>query len=197
VRIGHRFAVGRYPVTFEEYDRFATETVRERRDDEGWGRGRRPVINVFWNDARDYASWLSQETGKPYRLLSEAEWEYACRAGTTTRYSWGDHPPTPEQANFGQNVSKTSEVGAYPANPWGLYDMHGNVWEWVEDVWHSSYEGAPSDGRAWTTGDDSRRVLRGGSWDSGPGDLRSAFRNWLNAVSRYDFIGFRVARTLR
>jgi formylglycine-generating enzyme required for sulfatase activity len=151
VRIAHRFAVGRYPVTFEEYDRFAAETGRGQPKDQKWGRGRRPVINVSWNDAKDYVAWLSQQTNQPYRLLSEAEWEYACRAGTTTRYSWGNDPPTPEQANFMGDIGKTTEVGSYPPNPWGLYDMHGNVWEWVEDCWNDSYKGAPSDGSAWTS----------------------------------------------
>jgi formylglycine-generating enzyme required for sulfatase activity len=197
VRIGHRFAVGRYPVTFEEYDRFATGTGRQRPDDGNWGRGRRPVIYVSWGDAQAYVTWLSKETGQTYRLPSEAEWEYACRAGTTTRYSWGDDPPTPEQANFGGNVSKTSEVGAYPSNPWGLCDMHGNVWEWVEDCWNESYTGAPSNGSAWTSGDCGSRVLRGGSWYNDPGGLRSAFRYRYFAVSRDFDVGFRVARTLR
>ena len=134
------------------------------------------MINVSWDDAQAYVAWLSKETGQPYRLLSEAEWEYAARAGTTTRYSWGDDPPTPEQANFGRNVGKTTEVGTYPPNPWGLHDMHGNVWEWVEDCWNESYQGAPSDGSAWTSGDCSRRVLRGGSWVNDPEYLRSADR---------------------
>ena len=128
---------------------------------------------------------------------AEAEWEYACRAGTTTRYSWGDDPPTPKQANFGRNVGKTTEVGSYPANPWGLYDMHGNVWEWVEDCWNDSYEDAPTDGSAWTRGDSGRRVLRGGSWDYLPGFLRSASRGRENSSVRNHLIGFRVARTLR
>jgi formylglycine-generating enzyme required for sulfatase activity len=197
VRIAHRLAVGRYPVTFEEYDRSVEATGRERPDDQGGGRGRRPVINVVWNDAWVYVAWLSEQTGKPYRLLSEAEWEYACRAGTTTRYSWGDDPPTSEQANFGGKVGKATEVGTYPPNPWGLYDMHGNVSEWVEDCWHHGYEAAPTDGLAWTTGDDSRRVLRGGSWGIGPEGLRSALRIRYFTVDRGDGVGFRVARTLR
>jgi formylglycine-generating enzyme required for sulfatase activity len=110
---------------------------------------------------------------------------------------WGNDLPTPEQANFGGNVGKTSEVGAYPANPLGLYDMNGNVWEWVEDCWNESYKGAPSDGSAWTSGDCSARVLRGGSWGVGPETLRSAFRFWLSSDVRYSVIGFRVARMLR
>ena len=201
VRIGHRFAVGRYLVTFEEYDRFVTETFRERRpDDRGWGRGRRPVINVSWYDARAYVAWLSQETGQPYRLLSEAEWEYAARAGSTTRYSWGDDPPTPEQANFSfesRGNAKTSEVGTFPPNSWGLYDMHRNVHEWVEDCWNESCEGAAPDGSAWTSGDCSRRVLRGCFWVAYPEGFRLAERIYNPSVTRLNYIGFRVARTLR
>ena len=197
VRIDYGFEVARYPVTFEEYDHFAEAMGREKPDDESWGRGRRPVINVSWKDAKAYVDWLSDVTGEAYRLPSEAEWEYACRAGTTTRHSWGDEKPTPEQANFGKNIGKTTEVGAYPANPWGLYDMHGNVWEWVEDCWHDSYEGAPNDGSAWMSGgDDSRRVQRGGSWNYGPRGLRSAFRVRNLADARLNDWGFRVARTL-
>ena len=162
---------------------------------QGWGRGGRPVINVDWEDAKAFVAWLSVQTGQRYRLLSEAEWEYACRAGTTTRYWWGDEI-TPENANYGQNVGKTSEVGKYPANPFGLYDMHGNVWEWVEDCWNDSYEGAPDDGSAWTSGDCRRRVLRGGSWDSDPGILRSACRVGIDTDGRYNTVGLRVARTL-
>jgi formylglycine-generating enzyme required for sulfatase activity len=168
VTIGQRFAIGRYPVTFNEYDRFCEAKRRKPPEDKGWGRGRRPVINVSWNDAQAYIAWLSQETGRTYRLPSEAEWEYACRAGTTTRYSFGDMI-TPENANhLDSGLSRTSEVGAYPANPWGLHDMHGNVWEWAEDDWHENYRGAPADGSAWKdagAGRNPRRcVLRGGSW---------------------------------
>ena len=191
VQISHRFALGRYPVTCEEYDRFHTKKGQY------WGRGRRPVINVSWEDAHAYVAWLSKATGQPYRLPSEAEWEYAARAGTTTRYWWGDDPPTPKQANFGRNVDETTEVGSYPVNPWGLHDMNGNVWEWVEDCWNDSYEGAPKDGSAWTSNDCNRRVLRGGSWGYVPEVLRSAFRGGgLSGLWLHD-LGFRVARTLR
>ena len=163
-----------------------------------------PVVCVSWDDAEAFVSWLRSTTdqhyqllseaeweyaaraGKTYQLLSEAEWEYAARAGTTTRYWWGNDLPTPEQANFGINVGKTTEVGSYPANPWGLYDMNGNVWEWVEDCWHESYQGAPSDGSAWTSGDCSRRVLRGGSWSGRPEYLRSANRGWYSTDHRND-----------
>jgi formylglycine-generating enzyme required for sulfatase activity len=196
VTIGARFSVGRYPVTFEEYDRFVDETGSKRPDDRGWGRDRRPVINVSWQDAQAYVEWLGGETGEAYRLLSEAEWEYACRAGTETRYCFGD-TITAKQANIDKKVGKTTQVGSYPANPWGLYDLHGNVWEWVEDVWHKNYTGAPDDGRAWTEGGDSgRRVVRGGSWYSGPRFARSALRNGYRVGYRGPRLGFRVARTV-
>jgi formylglycine-generating enzyme required for sulfatase activity len=201
VTIGYPLAVGSYPVTFEEYDYFVRVTRRELPSDEGWGRGRRPAINVSWIDAKAYTDWLSLELLRPYRLLSEAEWEYACRAGSTTRYWWGDEI-TPEKANYGDNVGKTSEVGAYPANLWGLYDTHGNAWEMVEDCWNPRYTGAPVDGRAWANGDCSHRVIRGGRWGNSPQHLRSARRNRANsgaagrATGRSSHWGFRVARTL-
>jgi formylglycine-generating enzyme required for sulfatase activity len=201
VMISYPLAVGSYPVTFEEYDHFARVTGRELPSDEGWGRGRRPAINVSWVDAQAYTDWLSLEFVRPYRLLSEAEWEYACRAGSTTRYWWGNEI-TPENANYGDSVGKSSEVGAYPANPWGLYDTHGNVWELVEDYWHPSYEGAPDDGSAWTKGDHRHRVIRGGRWGNNPGHFRSASRRRANsgaaggATGRSSFWGFRVARPL-
>jgi formylglycine-generating enzyme required for sulfatase activity len=195
VTIGYPLAVGQYPLTFDEYDYFARTARREQPDDAGWGRGRRPVINVSWDDAKAYVEWLAAQTGQPYRLLSEAEWEYACRCGTTTRYSWGDEI-TPKNANYGSKVGTTSEVSSHPPNPWGLYDMHGNVWEWVEDCWNDSYEGAPADGGAWTSGDCGRRVLRGGSWLNGPEGLRSASRGRGSTGFRFVGNGFRVARTL-
>lgn len=125
------YDMGKYPVTFEEYDAFCEMTGREKPDDEGWGRGRRPVINVSWDDAQDYVTWLSVKTGRKFHLPTEDEWEYVARAGKACV----DEELTPEQANFGGNIGKTTEVGSYPPNPWGLYDMHGNVWEWVEDEW--------------------------------------------------------------
>jgi formylglycine-generating enzyme required for sulfatase activity len=200
VTIGRRFAIGRYPVTFDEYDRFCAATPRKNPADAGWGRGRRPVINVNWDDAHAYIAWLSQETGHTYRLPSEVEWEYACRAGTMTRYSIGN-AITPDHANYGDSRrGRTSEVGNYPANRWGLHDMHGNVWEWVEDDWHENYQGAPSDGSAWKDAGAARNprlcVLRGGSWGGNSRDCRSAFRSESGSKSRAHAIGFRVARTL-
>jgi formylglycine-generating enzyme required for sulfatase activity len=195
VRIAYPLAVGRYPVTFEEYDHFAQIDGREPPGDEGWGRGRRPAINVSWNDAGAYVQWLSVATGQPYRLLSEAEWEHACRAGTTTRFWWGDDI-TPKNAKYRDMLRRTSEVGSYPANSFGLYDMQGNVGEWVEDRWHENYDGAPHDGSAWTEGSDLRRVVRGGSWRNSRDVLRSAFRVRFDIDERQHAIGFRVARTL-
>jgi formylglycine-generating enzyme required for sulfatase activity len=152
-----------------------------------------PVENVSWNDAQEFVRRLSQRTGHSYRLPSEAEWEYAARAGTTTAYSWGDR----FDGNRANNGSRLVRVGNYPANALGLHDMHGNVWEWVQDVWHDSFAGAPSDGSAWMSGGDpSRRVLRGGSWVNSPQDLRSANRFWCAPVDRNCYTGFRIARTL-
>ncbi|MBK8210999.1 MAG: SUMF1/EgtB/PvdO family nonheme iron enzyme [Rhodospirillales bacterium] len=203
VTIKHRLEVGKYPVTFAEYDAFCVATDRPLPSDQDWGRGRRPVINVSWEDAQAYCAWLSKEkaavTGRHYRLLSEAEWEYACRAGTVTKHAFGDEI-TGTHANFGGTVGRTTEVGAYPANPWGLYDMHGNVWEWVEDIWHDSYADAPDDGSAWIGQEgkqsSSKRVVRGGSWNYVPGFCRSAFRGRDDPVVRFIYLGFRLARTL-
>jgi formylglycine-generating enzyme required for sulfatase activity len=195
VRIASPLAVGRYPVTFEQYDHFAQSTKREQPNDQGWGRGRRPVINISWDDAKAYVAWLAAATDKSYRLPSEVEWEYVCRAGTVTRFSWGDEL-TPENANYGHKVGRTSEVGSYGANSFGLYDTHGNVWEWVEDCWDESYSGARDDGSSWTTGDCGDRVQRGGSWAFEPGFLRSAARFGASSSGRYFDGGFRVARTL-
>jgi formylglycine-generating enzyme required for sulfatase activity/uncharacterized caspase-like protein len=200
VTIGRRFAIARYPVTFDEYDRFCEARQREKPSDEGWGRGRRPVINVSWDDAQAYVSWLSQETGRAYRLPSEAEWEYACRAGTTSPYSFGD-AITPEKANYSDSrLGRTGEVGAYPPNRWGIHDAHGNVWEWIEDDWHDNYRGAPSDGSAWKDAGKGREprlcVLRGGSWVNDSRHCRSACRNGIDAGYRLYNVGFRVARTL-
>ena len=202
VTINRPIAMGRYPVTFKDYDRFVAATGAERPDGKGWGRGRRPVINVNWHDAKAYATWLSAQTGKTYRLPSESEWEYAARAGTETAYSWGDEIGV-NRANGGGSGSKwsnrkTSPVGSFEPNAFGLYDMHGNVWEWVEDCWHNNYEGAPSDGSAWTGGGDSDlAVVRGGSWYDDPRFLRSAVRYWFRPSIRFNFLGFRLVQDLK
>ena len=152
-----------------------------------------PVINVSWEDAQNYIQWLNQETGRHYRLPTEAEWEYACRAGTTTRYSWGNQFDAQYANNNGQS---TTPVGSLLANPWGLYDMHGNLWEWCKDLWHINYNGAPSDGSAWVVGDEGARVLRGGSWIYDTGLLRSSSRFLRGPSERYGLVGFRVAQVL-
>ena len=196
--IAEPFAAGIYPVTFEEWDACAADGGCDgyRPGDKGWGRGRQPVIKVSWEDAQAYVQWLSRKTGEEYRLLSEAEWEYAARAGTTTRYSFGNSISR-KQAHYGFWFSgKPTPVGSYPPNGYGLYDMHGNVWEWVQDCWNGSYSQAPTDGSAWERGDCSRRVLRGGSWNSSSRNLRSAYRSRNQAGRHYINVGFRVARTL-
>ena len=190
-------AVGRFTVTFAEWD--AAGLAHKPRD-QGFGRGRRPAINVSWEDARAYAGWLSQTTGKDYRLLSEAAWEYCCRAGTTTRYAFGDSI-THRQAQFSDrklgDAKQTVKVGSFPSNHWGLYEMHGNVWEWCEENWHSDYKSAPQDCSVWSGGNVSSRVLRGGSWVSvNPVYLRSAVRDRDQPGYRGDLVGFRVARTV-
>jgi formylglycine-generating enzyme required for sulfatase activity len=201
VVIARPFAVGRYAVTFDEWDACVTASgLKHRPDDAGWGCGRQPVINVSWEDSRQYVGWLSKHTGQAYRLLSEAEWEYAARAGTSTRYRWGDEPGT-NRANFVGSGSRwsgerTAPVGSFEPNGFGLYEMNGNVWEWVQDCWNESYRGAPSNGSAWEAGVCGRRVVRGGSWYNAPGFARSAYRFWFEPGVRDDYLGFRVARTL-
>jgi formylglycine-generating enzyme required for sulfatase activity len=210
VRFDAAIAVGRFETTFDEWDacvRGGGCVNNSTPSDEGWGRGRRPVINVSWNDAKDYVSWLSRKTGKTYRLLTEAEWEYAARAGSTTTYSWGDRIDCGKASYDGGRGSDcaatgwfslrgTQLVGTYSANRWGLHDMLGNVWEWCEDNWHPDYHGAPDDGSAWSGGDASTRILRGGAWNYSPSGLRSADRNWFPPDGRTSFIGFRVATDL-
>ena len=221
VTFGHAFAVGKYEVTFAEWDACASDggCGGRRPGDQDWGRGKRPVIFVSWEDAKSYARWLSRKTGKAYRLPSEAEWEYAARAGTTGPYHTGGTIAT-DQANY--DIGQTVPVGSFGGSDFGLHDMHGNVWEWVEDCWNGSYAGAPSDGSAWESGNCGRQILRGGSWGGDPGYLRSANRSrewqiywdiylrtsgdpgYLRSANRYGIVtgyrsniaGFRVARTL-
>ncbi|HRD50644.1 MAG: SUMF1/EgtB/PvdO family nonheme iron enzyme [Candidatus Competibacter sp.] len=199
------FTLGKYAVTFGEYDRFASANRREKPKDEGWGRERCPVINITWFDAMAYAEWLSQQTGQQYRLPTEAEWEYACRAGTATPFYFGETIST-DQANYDGNYTygggqkggyqgKTVEVGQFPANAWGLHEMHGNVWEWIGSEYNGDYGGA----ELCTVGDSNSggpRVLRGGSWLYGPKWLRSAARIGFDPRIRDYNVGFRLARTL-
>ena len=235
VTIGAPFAVGRYEVMFAEWEACvadggcrgyrpddrsysdmprgpeeAPEADGYRPDDMERDSGERPVMNVSWEDAQSYVSWLSSRTGRQYRLLSESEWEYMARAGTTTRYWWGDSVGQNRANCYSSDCGddygryRPAPVGAFPANDFGVFDVSGNVWEWVEDCWHNNYRGAPRDGSAWTEPKDDHprcstgRVMRGGSWSSDPFQLRSAGRAWNFVAdrSRQADIGFRVARTI-
>jgi formylglycine-generating enzyme required for sulfatase activity len=203
VTIARQFAVGRFEVTFEEWDACAADggCNRYKPFDQGWGRGRRPVINVSWDDAKGYVAWLSKKSGKSYRLLSEAEYEYATRAGTQTAYPWGNaigtNNATCHDCGSQWDATQTAPVGSFAANGFGLYDMVGNVREWTEDCYHDSYSGAPADGSAWIKGANCfHRVVRGGSWLLAPAFLRSASRYWFEADYRLRYLGFRCARTL-
>ncbi|MFZ1413086.1 MAG: SUMF1/EgtB/PvdO family nonheme iron enzyme [Defluviicoccus sp.] len=200
------FAIGKTEVTFAEWDAcVAADGCNRYRPDDRWGRGSQPVINVSWDDAKAYVAWLARQTGQPYRLPTESEWEYAARAGTKTPFSFGQTIST-RQANYngndtygsgskGEYRQQTVPAGSLPANPWGVHEVHGNVWEWVEDCYHDSYRAAPADGRAWVENSCAERVVRGGSWDLLPGDLRSAYRSRYDPVDRIHVLGFRVART--
>ncbi|WBQ13053.1 formylglycine-generating enzyme family protein [Hyphomonadaceae bacterium BL14] len=197
VAIGYTLEVGKYPVTFREWDSAARLGACHGYlpADEGWGRGWRPVINVSWEDAQAYIRFLNERTGRRYRLLTEAEWEYCCRAGTTTAYAFGDTLASRKQGVvFAYN--RTVEVNRLWANRWGLVSMHGSVWEWVEDCANNSHVGAPKDGSARTTGDCSNRVGRGGSWGDIAQFLRSAYRDRITPGGRSGLNGFRLARTL-
>lgn len=214
VTISRPFALGKYEVAFAEYDLFCLATGRPFPPDEGGGRGRKPVIHVSWNDAVAYTEWLSAQTGRRYRLPTEAEWEFAARAGTETPWFWGDDAVQAcRYANVADLAAKevfpgfkthdcrdgfpfTAEVGRFSANAFGLHDMLGNVWEWCEDTWHSSYNGAPADDRAWIGIGEENRVRRGGSWFSIPKSIRSSARNGNPQGYRGNETGFRLAREI-
>ena len=202
VTIDRPFRMGATEVTFLQYD-YSVWNRQRRGDptvaypgDSDFGRYDRPVIDVSWREAQDYLRWLSAETGEDYRLPSEAEWEYAARAGTTRAWWWGDRLGK-DDANVDVNDSrgggrKSAPVGSFKPNPWGLYDTAGNVWEWVEDAYHDSYQGAPADGAAWNGEDDALRALRGGSWSNNP-DLARTVDRYRNLPDAQHYrIGFRV-----
>jgi formylglycine-generating enzyme required for sulfatase activity len=221
VTFANPFAVGEFALTFDEWDACVADGGCDgyRPSDQGWGRGRQPAINVSWDNAKAYVAWLAKKTGKPYRLLSEAEREYVTRAGTTTPFWWGSSIST-SQANYngnytygkgmkGEDRARTLPVDSFAPNPWGLYQVHGNVNDWTEDCYHESYQRAPGDGAAWTQGgghfpgmpelklDCRYRVLRGGSWNVDPSSLRSAYRDRITPTNIQDgSVGFRVGRTL-
>ena len=210
------FWLGKTEVTFDQWDAcVAAGGCSHKPDDEGWGRGGRPVIRVSWEDITEqFIPWLNKTTGKRYRLPSEAEWEYAARAGSETKYFFGNN--SDDMCKYGNGADleakkqqsswtvvncndghyRTAPVASFVANAFGLYDMHGNLWEWTQDCWNKNYEGAPIDGSAWLSGGCSQRVLRGGSWNDYPDFLRSAYRGRNYADNRYGDSGFRLARTL-
>jgi formylglycine-generating enzyme required for sulfatase activity len=209
VMIPAPFAVGRFAVTFDEWDACVADNGcnQYRPDDLGWGRGQRPVINISWNDAQAYVAWLSVKVGARYRLLSEAEREYVTRSGTTTVFWWGNSVSA-DQARFGaffdrNNATldpafqdRTVPVDRFSANGWGLYQVHGNVWEWVEDCWDDAHPHAPSDSSPRTQTGCNSHVVRGGSWLESPESLGSARRSFGGSMMRSDDIGFRVAREI-
>ena len=210
------FCMGKYPVTQAQWKRVAglPKINRELKPEPSRFKGNnRPVERVSWYDAGEFCARLSKITGKEYRLPSEAEWEYACRVGTTTPFHFGETITT-DLANYrgtdwkyggellpgnygedpkGEFREQTTDVGIFPANSFGLYDMHGNLWEWCLDDWHENYQGAPTDGSAWVVNNDNHyQVLRGGSWDGYPVLCRSAFRDYNYPVSAFNDIGLRV-----
>jgi formylglycine-generating enzyme required for sulfatase activity len=199
VALPRPFAVSRFDVTFAEWDACVSVGGCRKNVDGGMGRGAKPAVSVSWNDAEQYVAWLSKMTGRPYRLLTEAEWEYAARAGTTTTYFWGDEIGTGNADCLGcggKATDQTTPVGSFPANAFGLYDMAGEVWQWVEDCYSPSYDRTPTDGSASTRQDCGYRVVRGGAWNIGPDYARSAIR--FRYPPNYQSLnrGFRVARTL-
>lgn len=210
VRFAKPFAIGKFEVTFDEWEVCVAEGgCRRAPEDEGWGRRNRPVIDVSWIEiTNEYLPWLTKKTGHEYRLPSETEWEYAARAGSTTPFWWGSKI-TAQNANYDANHvykgggnkgpyrGRTSFVDTFTPNPWGLYNVHGNVWEWTADCWNPSHAGNPADGSARTTGICNRRVVRGGALFLKPEALRSAYRNWLSADIHYNDYGFRVARSIK
>ena len=206
------FRLGKHEVTFAQWDACVADggCGGYRPDDEGWGRGNRPVINVSWDDAQLFIYWLNDKTSGNFRLPTEAEWEYAVRAGSTTKYHFGNSESqlcryanhaddSTDYSNRNKSCSdgvgkRTAAVGRYQPNVFGLHDMHGNVWEWVQDCWNDNYVGAPNDGRAWTNGDCGQRTLRSGSWYNGPRALHLTTRTMRIQSSNYSHIGFRLAQ---
>jgi formylglycine-generating enzyme required for sulfatase activity len=209
VTIAEPFAVSKFEITFDQWEACVADGGCDAYSpiDHGWGRGDRPVVEMNFMDAQNYVAWLREETDQPYRLLSESEWEYAARAGSEAAYSFGD-TIAPDLANYDARTDydsppgddfreQTLPVGSFAPNAFGLYDMHGNAWEWVEDCWNDAYSDAtPADGSAWLEGDCDGRILRGGSWEDYPGDVRVAARVASGVRERSWSDGIRVARDL-
>jgi formylglycine-generating enzyme required for sulfatase activity len=194
------FMVSVYEITFAEYDRFALATGRKKSKNSGWDRKTHPVVGISWDDAIAYTRWLSKQTGKRYRLLSEAEWEYAARAGTTTPFWWGARSGTNNAHCFDCksdfSTSKPARVGTYKPNAYGLYDTAGNLFEWVHDCYHRDYKDAPDDGSVWEGGDCKVRIVRGGSYGSPANSMRAENRDKFKSEKGQYNVGIRVARDL-
>ncbi len=201
VTISKPFALSRYEITFEEYDEYCRATNCTKPEDSSWGQGNRPVINVSWKEAQAYIAWLSEKTGARYRLPTDAEWEYAARAGASTRFYWGDDVGEEQSNCAGCQIiwgsERTARVGRFKPNGFGLFDMAGNVFEWTQDCWNNTYENIGLNGEAYEnpTGC-GKRVIRGGGWSFPPKEIRSANR-WRDfPTRRSDDTGFRVVREL-
>jgi formylglycine-generating enzyme required for sulfatase activity len=190
------FYMGKYEVTFAQYDKFCAETKRDQPDDAGWGRDNRPVINVSWQDATDFAAWLSKKSGKTFRLPSEAEWEFAAKSGLSTPFWWGKDPvkgiANCKDCGSEWSGQMTAPVGSFDPNPYGLFDMTGNVYEWCYDVRNDNYQAAPNDGTPWLTGISGWRITRGGSWYQHASEMRYYVRSWDRDQGRYNDVGFRL-----
>ncbi len=190
------FYLGKHEVTFAQFDLFCDKTGRDKPADGGWGRGNQPVINVSWTDANAFAVWLSDKTGRTYRLPSESEWEYAARGGKSTAYWWGQEPAKNvancKDCGSSWDDKSPAPVGSFTPNPYGLYDMTGNVYEWCLDTRHDDYQGAPQDGSAWQGGDTNRRITRSGSWYQAIVETRSFARCWERTEDHIDDVGFRL-----
>ena len=216
VTIAKAFGLGKYEVTFDEWEACVAEKKCNRLDDSGFGRGRRPVINVSYEDSGYYIAWLSEKTGQKYRLPTEAEWEYAARAGSDKSRFWNNASEACQYANVfnastlvkykdadrsvfrcEDGFTETAPVGKFKPNRFGLHDMLGNVWEWVQDCWNPSYAGAPADGSLWDTGECTKRVVRGGGWYYGPSNVRLARRVQTAPTRRSNDLGFRVMRVMQ
>lgn len=194
------FAMSRYEIRFDEWDACVADRGCTGGEDidQGWGRGAMPAFNVAWNDAQDYVRWLSRRSGRRYRLPTEAEWEYAARAGSPERYAWGSEMKPGRAVCYsdcGPEADQPAQVGSAAPNAFGLHDLHGNVWEWVQDCWYENYEGAPIDGSAREGSGCTDRVIRGGSWNCQPFDVRSATRSGRPSTIRYNTLGMRVVRS--
>ena len=191
------FSMSRDEISFDEWDACTRAGACAEAWDQEWGRGHQPLVNVSWDQAQVYLRWLSRRTGRTYRLPSEAEWEYAARAGSRTPYPWGQEMQPGAAvcwSHCGTDADQPLPAGSTPPNAFGLRDMHGNVWEWVEDCANADYRGAPVEGSAWTQGDCERHMTRGGGWASFSSDLRSTIRFPLPSSIRYSTLGLRIVR---